>query len=158
MKPRILSVRRRLNLVNNLFQPFRVNIHAGAECFKLTDTLHGFTATFTCPLTGHVVESGTLKPESWRGYVDYKIVDGKVYYGSDQLAKQAASARFVDDLKNSQTGTTEPRLCEESPLAIEDFDKKWTKRKAPRASTTKVSDQSEYTGRDTTQVCPFSDV
>ncbi len=132
-----------LNLVNNLFHPLGVTIHGGSDCFKVIDTLHGFTATFTCPLTGHTVESGALKPASWKGHVDYKVVDGKVYYDSEQFAKQAASARFVDDLKYSQTGESEYRLCEEPPLTIEDIDKKWIKRTDSRASAAKASDQDE---------------
>ena len=103
--------------LNSWFQEkgFRVVLGQG---FSVKHTADGFVAFFTCPFTGHIVSSGTLMDRS-----STRDVDGTVSYKSINDAQHAAAARFLDDLRYTQTGETEPRLCEETPAKIENIEK-----------------------------------
>lgn len=73
-----------------------------------------WTASFTCPITGHTVKSGQWKEAPG----SYQVVDEQVFYDERKKAEQAAAARFLDDVQYSESGETEPRLCQEMPLSL----------------------------------------
>lgn len=118
------------NVLHNMYQQLGVTKGVFMQNFKVTETLDGYTATLTCPVTGHVVESGTMIPESFIDDFEYKAVDGKIYYESEKPAEHAAAGRFIDDVKFSQTGQTEPRYCKEEPSNIDGLEEKWVKQEA----------------------------
>ena len=72
-----------------------------------------WTASFTCPLTGLTFNAGTLRTSK-----DAKLLNGRIVYSNEQGAEMAAAARYLDDLRFTQSGETEPRWCEEVPSQI----------------------------------------
>lgn len=80
-----------------------------------TDT-DWFTATFICPITGQVYESGALRDVSRSG--EPHSFEGKRHYAKLNWATQAAAARVIDHISYRERGVKEPRLCEEDPADL----------------------------------------
>ena len=103
-----------LELLNNAYQKLRVS-GVSKRGMAVTETDKGWTATFSCPVTGYTVKAGTL-----RGSKDFHVVEeGVVYYKEGTGAQHAAAARFLDNLRYTAKREIEPRWCEEVPSLIQ---------------------------------------
>jgi hypothetical protein len=73
-----------------------------------------WTSRFTCPKTGRIYASGTLRDEN---RTPVPVLDGgkQIFYAKLASAKHAAAARFLDDIQFRSTGLLEPRFCQEAP-------------------------------------------
>jgi hypothetical protein len=104
------------NLLNNVYQKLRIQ-GVNKRGIAVTETDNGWTANFTCPITGYIVEAGVL-----RGAKDFHVIDeGAVYYKDEMSAQHAAAARFLDNLQYTETGKIEPRWCKEVPSLIQEI-------------------------------------
>jgi uncharacterized ParB-like nuclease family protein len=99
--------------LNNLYQ--KSQIQSAVKSIAVTKTDKGWTASFTCPVTGYIAKAGAL-----RGAQDFHVIDeGVVYYPGPTDAQHAVTARFLDDLRYTEKRESEPRWCEEVPSLIE---------------------------------------
>jgi len=102
----------------NSFMECEMATHAGNSVW---------TARFTCPVSGRIFQTGTLRPEYSQGVKKHpgnsfeirspgKSSLKRIFYQRKSTATHAAAARALDLLRFERDGTLEPRLCDEDPL------------------------------------------